>query len=168
MLVRSRDGHADISRILECAVKACVASLNTKQQELTMESPSRPLRVSGDVDSLVRAFTAVLLSGSKNAPEGNEFILAVTASDFRLGVCISNAVDATPAARPSDDSIGSGARARGIAQEQPIVEADLACACQIIAAAGGTTEASDRVGVPGSRFFATLPLATRWRNSAAR
>src|SRR6185437_3152776 len=42
----TRVGHAEISSVLERAIKDSVKTMDSKLQELTLEAPARPLRVS--------------------------------------------------------------------------------------------------------------------------
>jgi hypothetical protein len=116
--------------------------------------------VSADPEDLAEAFTAILLNESRNAPDGCEFILTVTASDFSVRVCISNASDAASVAPALRNLDRPAARGDPLLAETMVPSATVAFASGAISAAGGMLETLTSNELRGRQFVVTLPLAT--------
>jgi hypothetical protein len=155
--------NAEMSSVMQEVTKACSAAMNRRLQELTIELPSRPLRVAADPEKVVEALVLVLLDESEKSPAGSELVVAVTASDFALKVCVSSPRAGPQPESPSGTAAQVAASGHGIAGAGTAHDSALAEAWRTIVAIGGTLQTWMSAGTAGRQLVVALPLTKSTR-----
>jgi diguanylate cyclase len=148
----------DIGGVVDEAVDACRAAIQTRVQYFNIEAPSCALEVRGDRVRLVQILRNLLDNASKYTPDGGEIELSVAAVDDSVVITVCDSgIGISAETLPQifepfvQDPHAVGFNGMGLGIGLTVVR-------ELVEAHGGHIVASSPGKGLGSRFVVTLPL----------
>jgi PAS domain S-box-containing protein len=161
--IELRRERIDLLRAVEQALEASRPLIEARQQRLTLELPSAPLILYGDLTRLTQVFSNLLNNAAKYTDTAGQITLSVEASDSKAQVRVRDTgigietqhlphvFDMFAQLAPALDRSGGGLGI-GLALTRGLVELH-----------GGTIEAYSAGSGRGSEFVVTLPIVATQR-----
>ncbi|HUQ09925.1 MAG TPA: HAMP domain-containing sensor histidine kinase [Steroidobacteraceae bacterium] len=84
--VRTEHERVDMHHVISASVEACAAAIDSRQQEVKIESDGQPLCVRGDTRRLTQVFTNLLTNSNKYTPAGGHIAIRLSQDDDEVRV----------------------------------------------------------------------------------
>jgi|GEM_PF-1413501 len=148
----------ELSRLIERAVEATEAIIESQQHRLSISSPAEPVLLRGDSVRLVQVFTNLLNNAAKYTPNGGYIQLKAVPNSREVAVSVKdNGIGISAELLPHVFDLFTQAE-RSLDRSQGGLGIGLTLVRKLVEMHGGSIEASSAGPGQGSEFVVRLPL----------